>query len=64
MSIEHLLHVPAAAKALGVKDSRTVVRLCERHAIPIVQISRCVRALKESDYALLLAKMTDGASDA
>jgi hypothetical protein len=54
--MDPLIHLPVVAAALGFQSTRAVQVLCERFDIPIIRLSKRVRAMKQSDYTRLIAK--------
>ena len=52
----NLIHFGAVKAALGIETNRALKSICARHNIPIVTLSPQVKALKQSDYELLLER--------
>jgi len=48
--------------ALRFKSNRSLNAACERYGVPILDISRQSKALRHSDYQLLLSRMAKGQS--
>jgi hypothetical protein len=64
MPIESLVHFPDVAAALGFKDTRAVKVLCRRYAVPVIRLNRRDRAIRTTDYQVLLARMSNFAEAA
>lgn len=60
MTATHLIRFPAVRAALGVSCNRTLKAACQRHNVPIVEISTRVKALTPQGYALLLERASNG----
>lgn len=59
MSAMRLIRFSEARAALGVSCNRTLKAACQRHDIPIVEISSRVKALTPAGYALLLERASN-----
>ncbi|MDA9539641.1 hypothetical protein ACM41_26435 [Bradyrhizobium sp. CCBAU 21362] len=49
--------------AMRFKSNRSLKAACERHGVPILDISRQTKALRHSDYELLLSRASKPASE-
>lgn len=56
MSASELVHFPEIRRRLGVDSNRSVRAACSRFSIPVIDLNRKVKALRSSDYELLLAR--------
>lgn len=56
-----LVRFPAIREALGIAQNHTILAMCRRHNIPVVNLSSRARALRLSDYEALLTKATEAA---
>jgi hypothetical protein len=59
IEIDPLVHLPVVATALGYESTRAVRALCQRFQIPVYRLNNRINAMKQSDYALLLARMSE-----
>ena len=59
--IESTVSFKAVRYALGVTDNRTLKAACEKFNIPIVVLSKTSKALRKSDYDLLLQRAMEKA---
>lgn len=46
--------------AMRFKSNRSLRAACDRHGVPILDISRQTKALRHSDYELLLSRASSG----
>ena len=56
MSATDLIHLPEVRRRLGVDSNRSVRAACSRFGIPVIDLNRKVKGVRECDYALLLAR--------
>jgi hypothetical protein len=53
-----LIHFPAVRRAIGFESNKSLHRACVAFGIPIVVLNRKTKALRQSDYSLLLQRAT------
>jgi hypothetical protein len=56
-----LIHFPAIRRAIGFESNKSLHRACIAFDIPVVVLNRKVKALRQSDYSLLLQRATGNA---
>lgn len=56
VELERLVPFPMIRKAVGFKTNVALIAACGRHGVPIVTLSSKSKALRQSDYALLLTR--------
>jgi hypothetical protein len=53
-----LIHFPAARRAIGFESNKSLHKACVAFGIPVVVLNRKTKALRQSDYSLLLERAT------
>jgi hypothetical protein len=53
-----LIHFPAIRRAIGFESNKSLHRACVTFGIPVVVLNRKTKALRQSDYSLLLQRAT------
>lgn len=65
MSDLEMIHpLSEVRRALRLADNRSVRAACERFGVPVLDISRQSKALRHSDYQLLLTRAATPAKEA
>ena len=56
-----LIHFPAVRRAIGFESNKSLHRACAAFGIPVIVLNRKTKALRQSDYSLLLERASGSA---
>jgi hypothetical protein len=56
-----LIHFPAVRRAIGFESNKSLHRACVAFGIPVVVLNHKTKALRQSDYSLLLERASGNA---
>ena len=57
-----LIHFPAVRRAIGFATNKSLHKACVAFGIPVIVLNRKTKALRQSDFALLIERATRNAT--